>query len=141
MQYYTLLRHYYHLTVSLGKVASTSFTNPCTGGMCKRVVGTTTMYRIFSTSNAVIRGRDIKPVFQVVGGINLLEESKWSLYPFPLSGSHPPPTYVQKVVTDRICRKDGDPVCLNLRCRTSILAIAFPLVVYSNNLVRCLRRW
>lgn len=139
MQYYTLLRNHCHLMVSLGKVASTSFTNPFTGGVCKRVVRTTTMHRTFSTSNAVIRGRDIKPLFQVVDGINLLEESKWSLYPFPLSHNHPPPTYAQKVVTGRICRKDGDSVCLNLRCRTSILAIAFPLVVYSDYLVRCLR--
>lgn len=83
------------------------------------------MNNIYNASNAIIRSREVQLLVVVVDSVSLLADrvSGHLCCAFLLSYSHPPPTHAPEVMTDRICRKDGDSFFLNPSYHTSVLAI------------------
>lgn len=86
--------------VSLGKAT--------TGVMWKWVIGITIMDNSFNTFNAVIRSREMEPLFMVLDGVSLfiIRQSKYSpMLSISLSHSHSPLTYAQRVVPTEYSEK------------------------------------
>lgn len=106
--------------VSLGKAT--------TGVMWKWVIRITIMNNRFNTFSAVIRSREVEPLFVVLDGVSLfiIRQSKCSpMLSIALSHSHSPLTYTQMVVPDRIFRKDEDSVCPNLSYKHQFWLLLF----------------